>query len=148
MRYLIGISLEKEVEERKKYIYDVFKLYLINKGTVGNLLVYESFPANALDMLIIIGHSFDVKNYLRVNADEIKETILVVISCYAEEFINDIEIKNKKVYISHHEDGETFYRKGQDYGFKFKITDSELDLYNSRKMELSAKLAKSFVKIL
>lgn len=146
MRYLLGEKQISEIEERKKYIYNVFKIYLLEKEKVGGFVVLESVPTNALDIFLIVGHTDEVFSYIRDNKKFINEKYIIVITCYAE-CIKSLDLTDKEVYISYQSQRYSLYRNGIDYGFGFKITDSELNLYNARQDDITKKLDMSFTKL-
>ena len=54
---------------------------------------------------------------------------------------------NKQIYSSKNKNGITEKYKGDNWGFKFDISYSEIDLYNNRKLNLMDNIKKSMVKI-
>lgn len=146
MRYLLENRQKDEIVERAKFLYDVFKLYMLNKREDEGFRVLESLPSNALDIFIIIGHDKTVYSYLKKNMDKIHEINVIVISCNTDE-IKKIQFKDKNIFVSKNIKGSTECRTGIDYGFGFPITDSELDLYNSKNKDIFSTIELAFLKL-
>lgn len=144
MKYLLDEELVSEVDQRQKYIYDVFKLYTLVTYNNTNFIKFSSIPSSELDILMIIGHDVTVENFLRYNNNEIKENTIIIISCNASKFKK--YLRNKEIYISLNDDEITTKRDGKDYNFDFDVTESEINLYNS-KGSLVERLSKSFKKV-
>lgn len=147
MTYLICKNdiKKQEVEERRKYIYDVFHIYTFvdTKSSNENLIVLRSMPSTEIDLFLIIGHNKATDNYLNEHYKEIRENNVLIIACCTKYFSSIRLLKNKKVYTS--KNGEiikTYF--GEDYGFKFDITDEEILLYRKRKMSSEQLVDKIF----
>ena len=135
----------QEIEERRKYIYDVFHIYTLidTKNSNKNLVVLKSMPYTAIDLFFIIGHNNSTDNYLKQHYKEIEEKNILIIACYTKKFLSIKLLKNKNVYTPIKEEIVEIY-SGEDYGFKFDITDEEILLYRNRRKDLEEILNKIF----
>jgi hypothetical protein len=147
MRYIVlGLNRKnmKEIVERKRYIEHTFGLYVIpfyNKQYVE----FKSIPLTECDLLMIIGHNYLVYDYL--NSNKPSENNIVLVTCYTG-IIKQLLLPNKKVYVSKNEDGYTQLYNGAEWNINFKISDSELELYNSdNKFNLTNRLEESFERV-
>lgn len=145
LRYILDIRLQPELNDRMRYVYDVFSLYVIHKKTEHGFIILESVPSTAVDVLLIVGHDKAVRNLLYNNVINVHEKNIVIISCnvYPSKYFISID---KRIFISNHNKGYTERRHGIDYGFSFDISDSELDLYNSSGPVLE-RIEKAFIKL-
>lgn len=148
LRYIIfkdGPNLKKDINYRKLYIYDTFSsVYRIEEKEYEDRIELECFSICKMDIIIIIGHYYSVDRYISKNASSLECETLIIISCFVNRMdLNKLK-KVKKIYVSKSKNGETERYIGRDYGFNFKITDSELMLYNTKKMELQERIKKSF----
>lgn len=134
---------DSEINDRIKYIYKVFHLYSYTK-IEKNRVEIISIPNNSLNLTIIIGHNFKIVNYLLKN--KVKTKILVLVTCFKGD-ITKIKFNSKTVYISKNTNGDTKYYDGNNWGFNFDITDSELDLFNSKENDVIKKLDNSFIRL-
>lgn len=139
MTYLIcknNISL-KEIEERQKYIYDVFHIYTFidTKSSNKNLVILKSMPDNIIDLFFIIGHTNLTNDYLKENYKNIKERNILIISCFTKYFSSIKFLKSKNVFIPTNGNIVKTY-DGGNYGFDFEITDEEIQMYRKRKKNL------------
>ena len=92
----------------------------------------------------MIGHYFSVDMYITKNSNIIECENLIIISCFIHNMnLNKLK-KVKRIYASKSENGETKKYIGKDYGFDFKITDSELILYNTKKLEINERIKRAF----
>lgn len=147
MRYAFQENNKDELVARKKYLYDVFKLYFIPIKMQENFIMLQSLPSNCLSIFFITGHRSDVMSFLIKNKDNIAEDIVVINSCFDIKFKNIL--KNKKhVYISNYDDWNySNVRDGRPFGIDFNITNSELNLLNARNDDFVTRFNKSFVKL-
>lgn len=137
------IERELNTPGRKKYFYKIFKLYMLEKNSIGNLVELISIPSNVMDVLFIIGHNYQMRDYLRYNWKNIHENTIIIISCTSNlfrEFCN----KGKKIFVVTNKDELVYFYEGEQYGFDFQITDAELDLYNSRELDFRKKIKDIF----
>lgn len=145
MTFYLDKRLSAEAKYRINYLLDVFGLYFVSPADKGRFISFESFPKRALDICFIVGHNAAVSTFL--NSQKIEENTVVVISCdggYKKSFC----IPNKKIYLSYRNNqGLTLRRKGENYGFLFDPTDSELHLYNCTKKDIYERINRSFDRI-
>lgn len=150
MRYLFYKSEEDSLNHRIEYIFDIFKLYAIKTGETNKFIVLETFPFKTSTsypkILFIIGHSKDVNRYLEQNIANITENIILTITCFPDKLKKFLKY-NKQIYSSKNKGGITNIYKGDNWGFKFDISDSEINLYNNRRLDLLDNINKSMVKI-
>lgn len=142
MKYLFSKSDYESKKSRQEYLYDVFKLCTIEKNNSSDFIILDSIPIGELDMMFIIGHDTQVYNYLRENIDNIQENNIIAITCNYEllkEFIN----KGKTIFVPRINENIVKRYKGSEYGFEFDITDSELDMFNNRRLEAQSNIERS-----
>ncbi len=131
----------REIECRKSYIYDTFPgVYRIETVEYKDRIELECFSILKLDFIVIIGHYSYVSQYLSANSRDLECETLIIISCFTDKMELTKLKKVKKIYVSKSIRGETKRYIGKDYGFDFRITDSELIFYNTRKWELSERV--------
>ena len=66
MRYLLQKENVSEQKLRKQFLYDVFHLWFVNNGTIGEFDIFETFPfSNNNNILLVYGHNFRVKSLLK-----------------------------------------------------------------------------------
>ena len=136
---------QQEIEDRRKYIYDVFHIYTLvdTKNSNENLIVLRSMPYTDIDLFLIIGHNNATNKYLEIHHKEIKEKNVLIISCYTKHFSSIRLLKDKNVYTPI--DGKEIKTYiGEHYGFNFEITFEEIRLYRNSKLELEELLNKIF----
>lgn len=146
MKYFLGKSNKDSLLARQAFLYDVFKLWFIPYDH-GDYLELTSMPTTAIDVCFIIGHISEVNSILVNNT--INEDNIVLVTCDFHLSINHLE--NKNIFLPLTNAGNRFchYVNGQDYGFDFNITQSEIVLYNYSKYNLSPleMIEKSFNKL-
>ena len=82
MRYLLQKENASEQKLRKQFLYDVFHLWFINNGTIGEFDVFETFPfSNNNNILMVYGHNSQVKSLLKQYSKMINEKDIFIISC-------------------------------------------------------------------
>ena len=148
MKYIVfkdKYNLEEEMKARKRYIYNTFTgVYRIEEKEYSNRIELVCFSILPIDIIVLIGHYNRVNQYILENEENIECDTLIIISC----FVNKMKLKKlkkvKRIYASKTTNGETEILIGKDYGFDFKITKSELILYNTRKVEMNERIKKSF----
>ena len=148
MKYILfkeNNNLTEEMKSRKEYIFSTFPgVYRIEEKDYDDRIVLECYSIYKLDIIVIVGHYFSIDKYIMDNSNDIVCDTLIIISCYVYRMpLNKLK-KVKKIYCSKSVDGETERHIGKDYGFEFKITDSELIFYNTKKFELNEKIRRSF----
>lgn len=146
MRYAIKCNDETELNFRLEYLEEIFQMKFLYEKRKDEFNIYYSFPITKLNVFIILGHTPDVIEFLKKN--KIKEKILVINTCYPGLVLKTSKIKSKKIYFSRVEkDGKNHLFIGKEYGFNFDITNSELDLLNSKKIKLIDKIKDAYIKI-
>lgn len=151
MRYILDPRLKSEAVARREYLLEIFHLYFILQApcdVVSTLapsaIILSSFPTTVEDdICIICGHNDFVAKVLQMSATEIPETSIYLITC-AHQYINKYYVKGKKVYLIPQEKEYAHTHIGSYFGFKFGITDAELNMYNSREITIRGKLHESF----
>lgn len=148
MRFIIPTSKREERLARQKYLYDIFKVYFIENTKVEEYIELVSFPEKEYDYLLILGHNGFVERYLSNHESEISEMNIVILSCEIDSTYIENLLSEKNVFISKetHNDGEITCYEGKPYGFSFEITDTELNLFNS-KGSVSQRIAETFIKV-
>ena len=83
MRYLLQKENSSEQKLLSQFLYDVFHLWFINNGTIGEFDVFETFPFsnNNNNILMVYGHNFQVKSLLKQYSKMINEKDIFIISC-------------------------------------------------------------------
>lgn len=135
MKLILDNRLKNELVDRFAYMYDVFHTYMQINKKAEYYIEASSFPKHELDYIVIIGHNIFIAQYLinnRIFAEK-----LIVISCDAEPIINynSNNIRCSEIYIAKSDKSTVDRFLGEEYGFNFDITESEIDLYNNRKKE-------------
>lgn len=135
----------EDIEPRKSYIYDTFPgIYRIEEKEYDDRIELECYSILKIDIIILIGHYNSVNRYILINAKYIECDTLLIISCFIDKMkLNKLK-RVKRIYASKSKNGETERYIGNDYGFNFKITDSELILYNTRKIEINERVKRAF----
>lgn len=150
MRYLLCKSEEDSLAQRISYIFDVFKLYAIKTGETGQFIVLETFPFGSLEgypeILFIVGHFNQVPIYLSKNIVNLNEDIILAITCFPKSLKRFLKY-GKQIYSSKNINGYTKKYKGYHWGFNFDISDSEIDLYKNRHLDLLQNIKKSMIDI-
>ena len=147
MKYLITKSnvSNAEIEERMKYIYDLFHIYTLVDTVNSNkdITILTTIPEKAVDLFMIVGHDRRTDEYLRANYKSIKEKNIVIIACNTSRFSSLKLLKNKNVFIPKNGGIIDFY-DGKNYGFNFNITDEEVILYRNRNEHIEIMLSNTF----
>lgn len=147
MKYLITKSnvSNAEIEERMKYIYDLFHIYTLVDTVNSNkdITILITIPENAVDLFMIVGHDERTDEYLRANYKSIKEKNIVIIACNTSRFSSLGLLKNKNVFVPKNGGIINFY-DGINYGFNFNITDEEVILYRNRNEHIEIMLSNTF----
>ncbi len=147
MRYLIAESQEFEISARCEYLYDVFQLYFFPHNKIGGFIPLVPVGTAEPSILFIVGHQDQVDTFLKDNIEDITERTIVIVSCFGQSF-NGYKKSKKTIYTSiANKEGYSWIYRGQDYGFKFDITRSELDFYNSSEKNILQRIKNSFYKI-
>lgn len=138
-------SEEDTKKSRMEYLFDVFKIYTLSKED-EDFIILEGFPFKFIDVFFIIGHEKLVYEYLKKNFNSIEEKNMVIITCYPKMF-KEFKGKGKNIFVSKNDNDITRTYEGNKWGFEFDISDSELDLYNSRNGNIMDKLRSSMINI-
>lgn len=146
MRYAIKCTDEQELKYRLEYLEEIFKMKFMFEIKKDDFLIYHSFPIRNSNIFFIIGHCHEIKKFLENN--KIKEKNVVINSCYPNSISKISKIKSKKIYFSKTEEtGKNYLFNGSEYNLQFDITNSELDLLNSKKNRVIEKIRDSYVKL-
>lgn len=144
MRYLIQKDNVLEQKSRRKFLYDVFHLWFINIGSVGSFYILEAFPFNREDnILMIYGHNYNVELLLKKFTKFLYESNIFIFSCAAC-FNEEYHIEGKQVYLCPQSEEKVWLLRGKEFGFDFDITETELALYNCKKIGAYEKLISAF----
>lgn len=148
MRYLLRCGNKAETIARTEYLEQTFHLWFIEKGTIDSFIVLESIPLSAeSDICLIYGHNYEVAALLKNHRDRIPEKNIFIIACLTKN-PKDFIIPCKRIFIAPQEKDEGVkLRLGSEFGFKFDISDVELNLFNSRTESIYDKLVLSFKRI-
>lgn len=97
MRYLLDKRMEKELNFRRKYIYDIFHVStkIINHKQFIELV---GIPEDIIDVCFIVGHNNFVQRILQQK--KFKEKNLVAITCQARIKIMDFYLPNHNLLIA------------------------------------------------
>ena len=129
MRYLIHASQLHEAHARCEYLYDIFKLYFLPGKPEGSYTPLVPVGGGRDDILFITGHTGSVHAYFRAYFNTIAEKKIVITSCMGPSFKQ--YASKKAIYVPDVSKKYCDIRDGQAYGFGFKISDAELDFYNT-----------------
>ena len=129
MRYLLHEMQRDELQARQQYLFDVFRMYFLPGNPEGGFITLKPVGTGCLDILFITGHADCVEYYLSCKAKNIPEKTIVITSCMGQSFKK--YTANKEMYVPDPRQPLCLLRDGRPYGFDFKISDAELNLYNS-----------------
>ena len=146
MRYFLRKGQRSELLLRWQYLYDVFKLWFVPTGEIGDFYVFESFPLGNDDLALIYGHNFEIVFLFERYSTELKEKSIAIISCETN-IPKGYFLKNKRVFLAPQRDGKVELLIGTEYGFEFDITDAELRLHNCRIQGPLEKVSSIFTRI-
>lgn len=146
MRYLIHRERKNEVEARKEYLYNTFKLWFVKIGELENFEILKSFPFNDDSILLAYGHNSEIARLFKYYGDEIKEKNIAIISC-DENRPEDYHLKGRNIYLAPQRDKRAQLFCGNEYKFDFDVTEAEIRLHNCRKDEPLEKIKSVFDKI-
>lgn len=144
MTYIIPLENREELKGRLEYLYDVFNLYFTVKKIQDKYFYLESIPKNSLDCFFMKDHNYKVYEFLEKKWKKIKEKRIFLITCDFDG--SNLKVRRKKVYIVKNKSSLQHEYNGEDYGMKFKITEFELNLFNSKK-SIEERLKDFFVDI-
>ena len=149
MRYLLDKRMEKELNFRRKYIYDIFHVStkIINHK---QFIVLVGIPEDIIDVCFIVGHNNFVQRILQQK--KFKEKNLVAITCQARIKIMDFYLPNHNLLIAKLDEcdpkGYVNLYDGKEFGFDFDPTESEILLYHSNSScSIEERLEECFIKV-
>lgn len=129
MRYLLHQSQLNELSERQAYLYDIFQMYFLPEIPEGSYIPLVPLGTKGPNVLFITGHTHQVQDYLGTYIKQIPEDCIVITSCMGRYFKKFAA--KKEVYVPNINQDYCLLRNGRSYGFKFDISDAELDFYNA-----------------
>lgn len=129
MRYLLHESQRQELSGRCEFLYDIFHLYFLPRTSEGRYIPLIPLGSTNYDILFITGHVNQVEEYLSTHIKNIPEMIIVATTCLPQNLRK--YTNQKKIYVPDINGQYCYYHDGQPYGFRFNLTDSELNFYNS-----------------
>lgn len=143
MRYYLRSGNADELHSRQQYLYDVFHLYFVRRGVIGNFILLESFPYTAEnDITIIYGHNNEVRQLLCKYKETFVDNKIYCIACW---FVDkDAVPPQSQLFFVKKSDGVVRLHKGDPYGFDFDISDVELSFYRKRKRDFRKTLSQEF----
>lgn len=134
LRYIAQTNDHCEILSRLEYLYDVTKLYFVVRSDNKENMIADSFPFGILpDICVIYGHTdFVIKHLCRINSANsiITGKNVFVITCNMN-IITQIVTEGKRIFTDKARGCFTHLLKGEDYGFDFDITETELNIYNA-----------------
>ncbi|OUN26523.1 hypothetical protein [Blautia sp. An81] len=132
MRYLLQNCFSNELTARQQYIEKSIHLWCFPQTSIAGFEQLVSIPSTSLDVFFIVGHNIAVSLYLRSN--NISEKTIVAITCGGTIDFSWCKSLNKDIYFPKQNSyGYANLLKGNMFGFKFDLTESEILLYNTRK---------------
>ena len=144
MRYFLAKENFREQELRRQFLFEVFHIWFVNTGVLGDFHVLQAFPFGFYDnILIIYGHNHDIRQLLKTYACAIYETNIFIISCSLSDNC-DYHMNGKNVFLAPQTNRRAKLLRGTEFGFDFNITEAELGLYNSRRKDALSKLIAAF----
>ena len=129
MRYLLHETQQRELHARQQYLRDVFRMYFLPGKPEGGFIPLKPVGTGSPDILFITGHTNYVGDYLSWAAKSIPEKTIVITSCMGRSFKK--YTAKREIYVPDLKQPLCLLRDGLPYGFDFKISDAELDLYNA-----------------
>lgn len=144
MRYLLAYKNANEQELRQQFLFEVFHLWFVKNGKIGNFDIFQSFPFQSYnDILVIYGHNYIIKQLFDYHGKDIHEKNIFIISCS----LNDnryYRIQGKNVFLAPQTYQQIFLLRGSEFGFDFDVTEAEIELYNNRDNDILNKLLSVF----
>lgn len=145
MRCLILGTLCNTTDARRIYLEKATKLwFIVKKHETYDELV--SFPDYIGDVAFVVGHTNAVDEHSSVIMS-LKERILVFVTCFGYRMQRYGVKTGKILYSTILEDNKAEQYDGREFGFDFKITKSEIEFYNYKKLSLMDRIDKAFVRI-
>lgn len=146
MRYFIHKDFIKELAARQNYLYETLLIWSIPYKYNQDFIVLNSIPEDCIDVCFLIGHNYNIKNFILNN--DICEKNIVAITCDGQANFSKLNLRGKKLYLTHqdsHKSAPLF--RGSEYGFDFNLTKSEILFYRSSKsLPLSTRLNQCFTR--
>lgn len=143
MRYLLSKSLQDELHGRVTYLYNVFHVYF-SSVELGDFIQLVPIGTLDLSVLFIVGHNNNVFHYIRENCNLIKEKTIVLITCIDTRRCTNLP-SGKTIYATNPlSDGFTTLYNGMEFGFSFKISESELLFHKDRNTDYQKRISESF----
>ncbi len=143
MKYLVAETQAYEIPGRQEYLYDIFHLFFIPQNTIDGFIPLTPLGVAESSILFVVGHYDQIAKYLAHNIDQIEDQTIVFITCYANHLKK--YKKNKATwFMSFSKNKISYCYAGDNYGFGFEITESELNFYNSRKTNISERIKENF----
>lgn len=148
MRYFLHKEKELEIRARREYLEQTFHFWFVEREQIDSFIVLESFPSTAeKETCIIYGHNFEVADLLKNHSICIPEKNIFIIACLTKNK-RDFILFGKRTYIAPQKTNEGIkLRYGREFGFKFDISDVELNLFNSKTESIYDKLRLAFDRI-
>lgn len=144
MRYLLTKKNAHEQELRQQFLFEVFHLWFVNNGELGDFDILQAFPfCSNDDILIIYGHNYSIRRLFEAYSDAIYEKNIFIISCSLDNNC-DYRIYGKNVFLAPQTNRRAQLLRGTEFGFDFDITQAELSLYNCREKNVFSKLLAAF----
>ena len=142
MRYIIlkGNVSPEEIKARQEYLYDIFKIYTLPFYR-KNYVELKSLPEYYGNVIFVNGHNNRVYQFLLNETPN--EYNIVLITCYCGS-VRKTNFKDKAMFFT---DTITDRLNGEEYGFNFEITNSEINLYNCPYSSVEDKIKYSFERI-
>ncbi len=146
MRYILfERSEELSVMDRLNYLNTITDMYFYFRQE-RDRLIFISIPSVCEDICFLVGHQNVIEEYLIKNI--INEGILIIVSCNVKRKWEKQNVVGKTVYLCKQEDDKAPLLSGKEFGFKFDLTESELQLFRAPKsINLIDRIDRAFVTI-
>lgn len=144
MRYLLHESQLNELAARQAYLYDIFRMYFLPGKPEGRYIPLIPMGNSGPDILFITGHTNYVWDYLDASINKIPERNIVITSCMGSSF--EYFATKKIMYVPSIDESVCVLRDGKPYGFDFRISDAELNLYNATG-EIVERIQKAYIQL-
>jgi hypothetical protein len=146
----------RDWRERRKFLFEIFNQRFINAKHNSDFILLKTCYPNISNITIFVGHLNSVATILHKHSREFLGQKILIVSCVDMNYkmrvsretvltLNDI-LKNarvKAVYIP--KNAKLLdYNDGKLYGFKFNITETEIEMYNNRNLDIEHIINKSF----
>lgn len=144
MRYFLQDCLYPELQARQEYLFEALQLYTVSSQYNTSFYQLTSMPAGDIDVCFIVGHNVAVKKFIL--SEQFPETTIVAITCDGSAKLSKLRLKGKRIYLAkQNAQGLADLLRGEEYGFGFNPTESEVLFYNtSKKDEIDQRLRASF----